>query len=282
MIETHLASYTAEEKRLIAKDFAVVESVCFGDKKNPQGIQKEKIYLATAGGPGARKSTILERFMQTYYQPHDFVYLDPDMRALRFMAHTYHALSFARLVTNREKDFTIIAREAYEKWRGASNYITLSLFEKAITMNRSIAHGTTSTGGHLPTFCPSIKKKGYKIVLLLCLCEDELRSKAVEYRNTEQKFYQSTPEDAVSKGLAFIQRMPVYFEQADELHLFWSNDLETPEIECAIFKTHKLQTLDEKSYLKFVSQFEKMRKILASQGTEVPAWETITEEGGGK
>lgn len=58
MISSHLKTYTEEEVQLLKKDLGVVRSICLEGSQNADS----RFYLATAGAPGARKTTILEYF----------------------------------------------------------------------------------------------------------------------------------------------------------------------------------------------------------------------------
>ena len=91
MISSHLKEYSEEEVQLLSKDLDVVRSVCLDGKENTE----TRFYLATAGGPGARKTTILEKFVSIHPEYQDGVYLDPDPRTLKFMVHTYYARSLS-------------------------------------------------------------------------------------------------------------------------------------------------------------------------------------------
>jgi len=248
MRQIHLKGYSEEEKEAIEKDLSVVRSVCF----SPVTEKKEKkiLYLATAGGPGSRKTTILERFIKDHNLNSSVVYLDPDQRALKFMPHTYYSRSLCAFELAKFENYSLAVKNAYEKWRGASNYITLTLMEEAFAQQKSIAHGTTSTGDHITKFYPKLKEAGYEIVLLLCFADDDFRQKAVQYRNDEQKFYQSTPEDAVSKGKSFYQKIQNYFTYADTLYLFWSDDLQTNERLVAIVTEGKTEIHDSEAFNK--------------------------------
>ena len=273
MISSHIKEYSPEEKELILKDLDVVRSVCSSLQENTL-IQKP-LYIATAGAPGTRKTTILERFMNHYVLTSHMTYLDPDQRALKFMSHTYYNKSLSAYSIALQKEYANAVQEAYEKWRGASNYITLTLLEEAFAECKNIAHGTTSTGGHIDSFLSAIKKANYEIILLLCSAEDSFRGNAIEYRNTEQKFYQSTPEDAISKGKIFPTRMQSYFTYADSLYIFWSNDLFEQESLAAIFSHGTLKILDSNALNFFIDQFEKDRALLMQKGTQIPSWEEL-------
>ncbi len=272
---SHLTSYNQEEIGAIEKDLAVVRSVCFSEAKLGNSSQKP-VYIATAGGPGARKSTILERFLSQNPHYSTVVYLDPDPRSLKYMVHTYYSRSLCPLAVSGNPDYSISQKNAYEKWRGGSNYITLTLMEEAFANKRDIAHGTTSTGEHVSSFFSKLKEADYEVVLLICSCEDSFRYNAIKYRNAEQRFYQSTPEDAVAKGKMFPRRMPAYFTYADVIYLYWSDDLSTEEKCAAVFSDGKLKIFDEMAYGKFVQKYEADRANFLTEGVQLPSWKEVT------
>ena len=270
MIANHLETYTDKEIQLLEKDLAVVRSICLDDTHNTD----TRFYLATAGGPGARKTTILEKFVAAHPEYQDGVYLDPDPRTLKFMAHTYYAQSLNPLVISQANDYDQVIKSAYDKWRCGSNYIVLTLFEEAVAAGRSIIYGTTLTGAHIPRFFAKLKENGYQIVLLLCSCPDSLRQKAVEYRNRVVRFYQSSPEDAVSKGKFFPQRMGAYFAYADLMYFYWSDDLFSPEKLAAVWRNGKLEIHDSEAMQRFAEKYEEDRLALAAEGQIIPAFES--------
>jgi len=270
MISSHLKGYTDKEIELINKDLSVVRSICLNDTHNA----KNRFYLATAGALGSRKTTILEKFVAAHPEYQEGVYLDPDPRTLRFMAHTYYAQSLTPLAISQANDYDQVIKNAYEKWRGASNYIVLSLFEEAIAAGRSVIYGTTSTGAHIPSFLTKLKENGYRVALLLCSCPDALRYEAIDYRNKVVRFYQSSPEDAVAKGKLFPQRMGAYFAHADLLYFYWSDDLTSPERLAGIWQSGKLKIHDAEAMQRFVEKYEADRLALAAEGETIPSFES--------
>ena len=274
VIESHLNGYNEDEKTAIGKDLEVVKSVCASNTNEFQENEKP-LYLATAGGPGSRKTTIFERFLRDNSLLSKTAYIDPDQRTLKFMSHTYYSQSLSALVIGDYENYSMAVKNAYEKWRGGSNFIALTLLEDAFLHNRSIAHGTTLTGEHVPKFLAKIKDAGYDITLLLCSCEDSFRKRAIEYRNEEQKFYQSSPEDAVSKGKFFPERMFSYFTYADTLYLYWSDDLATRERLAAVLKDGDLTILDMEAFHLFIQKFENDRKFLNTEGKQIPSWDEL-------
>ena len=269
MIGTHLETYSEGEKDRIEKDLAVIRSVCLDGTKNSE----ERFYLATAGGPGARKTTILEKFVAAHPEYRDSVYLDPDPRTLKFMVHTYYQ-SLTPLAISEGKEYGAVIKAAYDKWRAGSNYIVLTLFEEAVAAGRSVVYGTTSTGAHTPAFFRKLKENGYKIVLLLCSCPDSLRREAIEYRNGVVRFYQSSPEDAVAKGRFFPERMGAYFEQADLMYFYWSDDLFSDERLAAVWEKGCLQIRDREAMDRFRDKYEADRAALAEEGKAIPAFDS--------
>lgn len=274
MIEANLKNYSKEEIAAIQKDLSVVKSVCFPE--NPQ-TKTPPIYLATAGSPGSRKTTILEKFLKCHPAYSDCIYLDPDPRSLKYMVHTYISRSLSPLRSSETSDYGTVIKNGYEKWRAGSNYICATLLEEAFSNRYDVAHGTTMTGEVVPRLLKTIKDAGYEITLLLCCAEDEFRYKAIQYRNNVQRFYQSSPEDAVAKGLFFPQRMQTYFEAADKLYFYWSDTLETPERLAASYENGILTILDLDAWNRFGNKYEKDRSALQSQGKDLPSWDVLLQ-----
>lgn len=271
MISLHLREYSDEDLSLLEKDLKVVRSVCFeGTCKC-----KKRFYLATGGGPGARKTTILEKFVSTHPEYRRGVYLDPDTRTLKFMVHTYYARSLTPLVIATTGSYDQVIKNAYEKWRAGSNYIVLTLLEEAFAGGRGIIYGTTSTGAHVPDFFTKLKENDYQIVLLLCSCPDNMRYQAVDYRNNVVRFYQSSPEDAVAKGTLFSERMGTYFAHADQIYFYWSDNLLAPERLAAIWSHGKLEILDSDAMQCFIDKYEADRAKLNAIGKSLPAFDTF-------
>lgn len=270
MIQSHVKEYSEQEMRLIQKDLGVVRSVCLDGTHNTD----TRFFLATAGAPGARKTTILEKFVASHPEYQGGAYLDPDPRTLRYMVHTYYAQSLSPLVISETGSYDAVIKNAYNKWRSASNYIVLSLLEEAFAAGRSVVYGTTSTGGHIPVFMTKLKENGYQITLLLCSCPDEVRKEAVEYRNSTVRFYQSSPEDVVSKGVFFPQRMKAYFDHADILYFYWSDSLFTEERLAGIWQNGKLKIHDSEAMQCFIDKYEADRKTLEAQNVSIPSFDS--------
>lgn len=272
MREANLSAYTEEEKSAIEKDLFFVKSVCFSENPQPKD---RPLYIATAGSPGSRKTTILERFLNNHEEYSDCVYLDPDPRTLKYMAHTYISRSLSPLLVSQVQDYDQVIQDAYNKWRYASTHICAALLEEAFQNRRDVAHGTTMTGKHAPPLLKSIQDAGYKITLLLCSCEDDFRVNSITYRNAVQRFYQSSPEDAIAKGKLFPERMETYFTYADKLYFFWSDDLMSPERLAGSYKGGKLTIHDADAWDRFVRKYERDRQALRTEGKELPSWEEL-------
>jgi hypothetical protein len=270
MISSHLKGYSDEEIQLIEKDLKVVRSICLEGTRNAE----TRFYLATAGAPGARKTTILEKFIASHPEYQEGVYLDPDPRTLKFMVHTYYQ-SLSPFVISSTASYEQVIKNAYERWRAGSNFIVLTLLEEAFAAGRSIIYGTTSTGAHTPNFFAKLKENDYQIVLLLCSCPDNVRYEAIDYRNRVVRFYQTSPEDAVAKGIFFPQRMGSYFTYADLMYFYWSDSLFAPERLAGIWRNGKLEIHDSDAMDRFVDKYEADRAAFETMGQSIPAFSSF-------
>ena len=272
-LDRSLVGYSEEEKAAILKDYALIEAICFGGKKPRDKVPQ---YLATAGAPGARKSTILEGVLRSDPSFSQAVYLDPDQRALKWMVNTYYSRSLTAFACTQVENYQELQKAAYDKWRSASHFIANSIFEKALKGRYDIAHGTTMTGLFVQRLMRLIKAQGYAITLALCSCEDEVRQKAIHYRNTVQGFYQTDPHDVVEKGRIFPTRMPLYFTFADQLFLFWSDRFDEKERLAATFSQEGIKISDQEAYDKFIAKYERDRLPLKEEEKlELPTWEAL-------
>ncbi len=217
-----LENYSGVEKLRIKKDYDVIRDFSF-DRKESVDVDKRPIYIATAAGPGAGKTTILETYMHNHHIENNIVYVDPDHTALRSMIHTYIPSLSAYNVTQTNNYKELLAT-AYEKWRSGSNYIANMIFNEAVSKRMNIAHGTTSTSPVMDRIYTRLKAHDYEIVLLLCGASDDARLRMINHRETSQAFAQSNHEDMLNKGKLFPQRFDTYFKHADRLYIYWTED----------------------------------------------------------
>ncbi len=274
-IDKNLETFTDEEVRLLKKDLGVVRSICLEDTQNTE----TRFYLATAGGPGSRKTTILERFIASHPEVQGGVYLDSDTRTLKYMGHAYYARSLTPLKISESPDYLQVVKAAYDKWRWGADYITQTLMEEAIGLRRSVIFGTTSTKPYIAEYFARLKECGYQIILLLCSAPDEFRRKVVEYRNQIIRFYQSAPDDAVAKGKLFPQRMGAYFAYADRIYFYWSDELFLPERLAGIWEKGKMTLTDPEAMQLFIDKYEEDRAALALEGQSIPSFKAICSLG---
>jgi hypothetical protein len=253
MVNDHLASYSETEKQDIARDQGAIEELCF--KNATQDSNKN--YLATAGGPGACKSTILENYIAENSLKH-YVYGDPDQRALVFMINTYHQ-SRSLGAISKTTNFQGLLKECYTKWRGGSNYIASSILNKAFDGNFSIAHGTTSTGKGVKNLYKTLKDNNYKITLLLCGSTIENQRASIEHRLKNQALIQSSTEDLESKYGNFFDMLPTYVEWADTLHLYWTQDFVQGSTKIATYARKDGLIKHHDDFAKFEAAYEKHR-----------------------
>lgn len=248
--------YSSAQKDLIKKDLEIIRDLSFCGKV---AAQERPVYIASSGGPGACKSTILENFLQT---KENFVYVDPDIRALKHMVYTYMQ-ELTPYKVSQAQSYKDLLVHAYNVWRPASNYIANQLINEAYEKNFNIAHGTTLTSPSIELFFKKLQQKNYKIILLLCYASSETRIKIDEHRTQAQAFFQVDPQDIVTKGAFFPQRFPLYFKYADEIHFYWTQDLQAWTKYAAIYEKKKPFVVhDEQAWKAFLNQYDNDRKEL--------------------
>ncbi|MBM3468262.1 MAG: hypothetical protein FJX71_02370 [Alphaproteobacteria bacterium] len=248
-----LKDYSKDEKILINDDLVSIKKICFRNQKTSQNSQPT--YVATAGGPGACKSTILETFL---HDKPDYVYADPDPRALKFMVNTY-TQSLNYYAISQASSYKALLQETYNKWRAASNYISHRILNDAYAKGYNIAHGSTSTAKQITGLYERLKKKDYKIVLILCGAPDQSRVESIQHRSEIQGFVQSSPEDVINKGKAFPERFQDYFHYADQIYIYWTQDFKKGSTRAALLEKGKgMSVYDQKAYNDFVKEYEKV------------------------
>jgi hypothetical protein len=266
-LQDFLKTYTKDEQQLIEKDLEALTAYSFY-KRSPESLAQKPVYLATAGGPGASKSTVLETYLQAN-QLQNYIYTDPDQVALRKMNFTYRDwVSNFNLAKSRSYKEAYTA--AYHKWRWASNYIAHSIFQEAFLKGYNIAHGTTSTSPHIAELYEKLKNR-YKIELLLCYAPDKTRLQAVQIREREQAFVQADPKEVISKGKDFSKRFPIYFQYADKLTFYWQNELKNGQLPEPAANwdrvTNQITILNKRHWDLFCAQY---RADLKAANREVP------------
>ena len=266
VVDGNLKNYTKEDIALIEADLSNIDALVFRGKtpsKNP-------IYLGTAGGPGACKSTILETILHEDPSIQNMAYIDPDPQGLRLMINSYLSQGMSFYAISEGSSFAQVQIDAYNRWRAGSNYIAQKLLNKAVAGKFNIAHGTTATSSVVSKMYTTLKAKGYKIHLALCYAQDASRGDAVAHRMKTQANYQSTPEDAINKGKMFPERFPVYFKFADSLRLYWTCDFNKGSKEVARIEKGALTIKDAEGYAKFIAQYEKDRT--SHEKDALPSW----------
>lgn len=248
---------------MIEEDRANIRKVCFRGKT--PSTEERPLFIATAETGGNCKSTILEGFLQ---EIPNIVYLDADQRSLKYMINTYRQ-DMTHLKYSQD-GFEVTAMNAYKRWAPGSTYISSSLLNEAFEERYNIAHGTTSTGDHVEGMYVNLRAANYKIILLLCYSSAESRHEATEHRAKTQDFVQATPQNLREKALLFPRRVPIYFEHADVIHLYWTDHFLQGSTLAATFEREKgLQVLNQDSLAKFTAQYNMER-----EGTDLAPLET--------
>ncbi|RZI46051.1 hypothetical protein [Candidatus Finniella inopinata] len=268
VIKPLLTEYSPSDVTLINQDLDNIRKFFFAGKKTLE----KPVYVATAGGPGSSKTTILESYMQNHPDL-DLTYIDPDQAALKYMFTYMMAKSNFQIARSQAegKDYAAVSSLAYNKWRAASNYIANTLLNEAVKNRFNVSHGTTSTGGAIENLYKNLKRNCYRIVLLLCGSGDENRENALNHREKVQAFYQATHTDSVEKGKLFYSRFPIYFQNADEIEIYWTGDFLRGSKKVATFdRTKGLNVIDTAGFNMFKDEYER------NKAKDLPTLDVLT------
>jgi len=201
--------YDAQDLQKIWEDFWFLKEQTFAN------AEKSTEYIATAGGPSAGKSTILEEHLSS--NPNKFAYIDPDRSCLQKMPNSY----LADLENNRRD-----VAGAYDHWREASNLLANVFLAYAIDQGYAIAHGTTMTSPHIATMLSFLKNHDYTRVLQHVNCPDDVRLSTEEIRR-QGGIFQCTDEDLINKGVDFHKRLGDYLANSDKVIFYYRPSIET-------------------------------------------------------
>lgn len=223
-----LAEYSEEELMRIQNDFWHLHQVTF------EHADRKPLYVATAGGPGSGKTTLLYHYMDE--SPVHFAFIDPDRSCLFRMSSTYLW----------DKQLGYLPEECYEKWRGASNFISNTLVGIALGEGYAIAHGTTLTSPHVVRSLKAISKRfGYERELLHITADEALRIESVE-RVRERGEHQATDDDMANKGHRFFHMLMTYAGNFERIGFYYRPEMEVV-IQAALLDHGHLSVLDEEA-----------------------------------
>jgi len=218
------------------------------------------IYIATAGGPGACKSTIINSILQNKFKGFfpefsNMVEVDPD-QVLSYMIHSYVYRKTHRNYEKNPDDQKFFA-DLYNLYRGSSNFIANTVLNEAFKRGFNIAHGRTSTPLTIIELYKRLKSKDYILGLYLCGADDKIRYEAIMHRATKQASVQADLNDVVKKGEMFSKRFPIYFHYADFIGLFWTEHFQAGSVLAATYtkSEDKLVPCDEKAFDSFAHYY---------------------------
>ena len=252
----------------VERDYRHIREDAFADKTPEAG---RKLYIATAGAPGAGKSTVLDQETQGGQDPRyaNAVFVDPDRGALE------HMRTYRGLLTAGDKAGMGIKEagiQAYDRARPASNVISNLIYNEAVEGGHNVIHGTTNTAPVVGKSLEKLKAAGYETKLLLVSASDDTRLASVQRRNDQEAFYQSTPEDFKQKSVMFAQRHMDYFKGADEVSLYWHDAPGKNAVKAAEYKEGALTVVNPEAFKAYTDKYETDRQKLAKDNIVVPSW----------
>lgn len=220
--------YNEEELSRVYQDLEEIAQIRF---MQPLRKSKTPIAVLTAGAPGSGKTIVLENHWKN--QEHQtnvaIAYNDPDARVLRYMEHTW-----AQDIKATHN--TIDSRKnAYTKWRPASNAIAQILQAYILKHKVDFYFGTTSSSDKAKYLYKYLKDLGYYIKVLHVTAPDEVRIASIHKRDKE--FVQTSDQDIVNKAIDLAKRInDTFCAYANEIIFYYRDQVEEKAKPVAIWK----------------------------------------------
>ena len=242
VIETFFSGNAFDYKKLYSQeDLSKVEAdiQSIWDKiirRNPDQTSRAVI---TAGAPGAGKTIKLKQDMEGK----NCAYIDPDDVCLKSQEITY-------LADITEGNGSQASRkEAYDKWRPASNAATHIVLGNLIRDKYAFYFGTTSSSPMTYKFFEFLKAQGYDIKLIHVVAPDSIRVESIKER--DKIFIQTTEQDIIEKGGLVPQRITdTFFKYADEIDFYYRDEVHEDAVLAATWKNKHITVIDEGAYEK--------------------------------
>ncbi len=255
--------------------------------KSHRGTVSKPVAIISAGAPGAGKTVLLEQLLQKKeYQ--DFAYIDPDAVCLKNMSHTYlpelmRSIGSIECSSYNEclKAEMEIRKDAYTKWRPASNAAAHIILGNYIREKAALFYGTTSTSSDVADRFQLFKDHGYKIHLIHVSAPDNVRWKSIHLRDKE--FVQTTEEDIIKKGQLVPQRLEAYLKFADQIDFYYRDKADGDATLAAVWikDTKSLEIKNNSAYPKMVELHDeacaKLERSDANWGESILAMCNLTQ-----
>lgn len=227
------------------------------------------IWISTAGGPGAGKSTAifqnvaklfdidveknawsegsLKTASKAIFPNIPFALISPDKRSLQAIAACENADG-------------AIDDEFYKKWWNALYFLS------GVTTNASLAYGknaiydTTFTSEKAINSVTQARENGYYTATLMLGASDEVRQQSVQKRN--EAYVQVFPHNVNKQNDVFAGNIPKIFSLSDEVILAWRDDVAVSGYHVACVQgNQRLTVIDENGFEAFCNTYPVAKEL---------------------
>lgn len=242
--------YSEAESRNLQQDIQVLFEKIIS--LNPV---KAPLAIISAGAPASGKTVKLrQEIEQKSSEGIHYAYICPDDVCLQNQIKTYQSQI-------EQSDKSPAARkDAYNKWRPASNAATHLLLGNLIRQKYAFYFGSTSSSPATGKFFEFLKKQGYQIRLIHLSTPDRVRRESLQER--DKAFIQANDQDFKEKGWLVPQRInDTFLKYADEIEFYSRDGLEKNALLAA--RWTRLPDQEGKGALKIIdpAACESVRKI---------------------
>ena len=224
---------------------------------------KRPVWISTAGGPGAGKSTALsqniaklfdiavekeawsEGSLQTatraIFPILPFSLISPDKRSLPSIAAC-------------ENVGDAIDESFYKKWWNAIYFLSGVAINASLTYGKNAIYDTTFTSEKAINSVTQAKENGYYTATLMLGASDEVRHKSVQKRN--KAYVQVFPHNVTKQNDAFAESIPKVLSLSDEVMLAWRDGVSNSSYNVAcVQENQRLTVLDENGFEAFCNTY---------------------------
>lgn len=264
----HPEFYTFEESEKVRADIEDIFKTVF----NKETVSQRPEAVMTAGAPGAGKTTLLRQTIEQAPEEPKFPYICPDDICLKSQKRTYLA------DIEQAQDSASLRRNAYTKWRPASNGATHLILAHLIKEKIPFYFGTTSSSDKTGQFFAFLKSQKYTIRVIHVSALNDVRFASIQKR--DKTFIQTTEKDTYEKGLLVPQRInDAYLKYADVIDFYYRPNVDANAIHAATWVREdgiqgSLKVTNEKAYTQVKDVHNKAIAVLKRPDL---AWEKTVE-----
>ncbi len=252
------------------KDIETVLRIGISEKHDIEGLKGflKPLYIASAGGPGAGKSTALFQYVSSLFNVDVPKEAWHESSLSEAMSKIFTEVPAALVSPDRRgilslalknRDEPTSDRAFYLKWRWASNFLSNVALNVAFQNRRNIVHDTTLSGRTALDNLKALKNSGYCLAVFMQGAPLRTREEAADKRN--ETFFQSLKGNVTDQDTAFAEKISQIVPLTDLAVIGWRNAANEEAKQVAKIANGTLLVLDEEGFERYCSAYPQMAEL---------------------